>query len=77
MLSQEQFMKQVADSADNGFKAFMSQSTVRLLLSQIPETGRETLEVLLKSAFENGHGAGMSYMAIAFIKGMIDPRSMR
>ncbi len=52
--------EKVEDSIKTGFDAFLAKDTTKLLLAQIPSALQpETVEVLLKSAFEAGHSTGV------------------
>ena len=62
---------------DEGFKSFMAQPTIRILMSKLPETEPEILEALLKEAHDRGWNGGAGHNAVLFAEIMLRSEKRR
>jgi hypothetical protein len=75
MNTQQELEQKLKVQAERSFQAWMENPTNRLLISTIPaDDHKDTLFVLLRSAFDYGYGTGQANVAMMMLEGMIRKR---
>lgn len=72
MITKEALTAKDVAAREDGFKAFMAQTTIRILISKLPSTEPELLEALLKEAFDKGWNGGSGHNAVMFLEVLIN-----
>jgi len=67
----------VKKTVDEGFAKTMQSPAIRLLISQVPETGQEVLATLLKEFYQAGSRFGEMAVSVQFLKSMLKPPQYR
>ena len=72
-LTKEQFLQREKAASEEQFQEFMSNPTIRLLISMIPATeNRDVLHTLLKETFSQAFSRGSLFFAITAMDGVIE-----
>lgn len=73
MISEAEMKAKEVTDKKRAFEDFMSQPTIRLLVSMIPASEhKDTLNTLLQESFNSGWSGGSGNVAMSFFKAIID-----
>ena len=71
----EHFRAQMENDKTTAFDRWISEPLVRMSISMIPAgEHKDAFKMLLRSAFDAGHGAGQGAMAGTFLEAMLSKR---